>query len=638
MYAVLKSWFAFLVFLLVAYFGYVYFTPQSSEARNIVNYSDTISDSGFQELANHTFNFNIQTSLSPNSYFEFTFPADFDVLGTTTFSADRNVELYVDGVLRNSSSTMSATEDLVEITPGFSGVIKYTLNSSEGIPANSELELRVGNHTSKRNIFSETYSTTTDATTTIEADVKPIMNSGGGGTKKVNLQVYDGGLVANAGFLIAVLSRVGLGPLDTTEEIPPYRFNGSPSTTITGVTLFVEIFLQTDELAVCKYDTVAGTNYFSMTNSFTNTGFITHSKIVPVVAGTVQQYFVRCIDDEGNYNTDDYIIEFSVSDKPTGTSNTEGDVSGDGTGSGNNGTGSGSGGGGTSGASDGEAPSEGGNSGGGGSGGGGGGGNGGDTGSSSGGGFESADAPYRSGDGRVVITGYAFPNSQIVSLVDGKESEKGKADKDGLYSITIDKIARGSYTFGIYALDAKGVKSSTFSTSFSVAGARTSTLTNINIAPTISITPDPVDPGQELTISGYSLPNSEVTLENLKENSAASLKTFTATSDANGFWSTKINTNGFSMGTYKVRAKAKQSSGTIFTNFSNYTLYGVGQKAVKPRTADLNRDGKVNLTDFSILLFWWNTDGGTSDPSADINADAKVNLTDFSILLFNWTG
>ncbi len=637
MYTIFKSWSAFIGVLVVAYFAFVYFALEQSQARNIINYSDTLSDSGLSDVSNHTLNFGINTALSPSSYFQITFPADFEVLSTTTFSADRNVELYVDGTLRNSSSTISATEDLVEIFPGSPGSIKYTLNSTEGISTDSELQIRIGNHTSKKNDFSESFSTTT-GTTTIEADVEPILNSASGGTKKVNLEIYDGALVANAGFLIAVLDKVAVGPVDTTEVIPPYRFNGSPSSTITGVTLNVEIFLQTDELAVCKYDTVAGTDYYSMPNTFTNTGYITHSKIVPVVPDSVQQYFIRCIDDEGNYNIDDYVIEFSVSATPTGTSNTEGNVSGDGTGSGDDGTGSGSGGGGTSGSSDGEAPSEGGTSGGGGSGGGGGGGEGEDSGSTAGGGFESSDAPYRSGDGRVVITGYAFPNSEIVSLVDGKESVKGKADKTGSYSITIDEIARGSYTFGVYAIDAKKIKSSTFSTSFTVAGARTSTLTNINIAPTITVTPDPVDPGQELSVSGYALPNSEVTLENLKENSSVSLKTFTASADGNGLWSTVISTNGFSVGTYKIRAKAKQVSGVVFTNFSNYLLYGVGQKAVKPRTADLNRDGKINLTDFSILLFWWNTDGGTSDPSADINADAKVNLTDFSILLFNWTG
>jgi hypothetical protein len=133
------------------------------------------------------------------------------------------------------------------------------------------------------------------------------------------------------------------------------------------------------------------------------------------------------------------------------------------------------------------------------------------------------------------------------------------------------------------------------------------------------------------------LPNSTVTIENEKEGSTASRKTISATADAAGQWSTEVATNGFSVGTYKTRARSVQGGG-IATGFSNYTFYGVGQSAVRPNNADLNRDGKVNLIDFSILLFWWNTDGGTSDPSADINADSKVNLVDFSILLFNWTG
>jgi hypothetical protein len=50
--------------------------------------------------------------------------------------------------------------------------------------------------------------------------------------------------------------------------------------------------------------------------------------------------------------------------------------------------------------------------------------------------------------------------------------------------------------------------------------------------------------------------------------------------------------------------------------------------------ADLNKDGKVNLVDFSILLVYWKT----SDANADINSDGAVNLGDFSIMLFYWTG
>jgi hypothetical protein len=181
------------------------------------------------------------------------------------------------------------------------------------------------------------------------------------------------------------------------------------------------------------------------------------------------------------------------------------------------------------------------------------------------------------------------------------------------------------------------VKSSTFSTSFTVTGGKTSNLSNINVMPTILVEPDPVDPGQTLTITGFSLPNADITIQNQKDGSAASLKTLETTSDSDGEWSVTLDTDNFSAGSYKVRAKAVQSGIGRETNYSNYTFYGVGQE-VTGINADLNRDGSVNLTDFSILLFWWASDGGSSDPPADINQDGTVSLTDFSILLFNWTG
>ncbi len=51
--------------------------------------------------------------------------------------------------------------------------------------------------------------------------------------------------------------------------------------------------------------------------------------------------------------------------------------------------------------------------------------------------------------------------------------------------------------------------------------------------------------------------------------------------------------------------------------------------------ADLNCDGRVNLTDLSILLYNWGN--VKNNPRADINKDSKVNLVDFSILLYEWT-
>lgn len=52
--------------------------------------------------------------------------------------------------------------------------------------------------------------------------------------------------------------------------------------------------------------------------------------------------------------------------------------------------------------------------------------------------------------------------------------------------------------------------------------------------------------------------------------------------------------------------------------------------------ADSNRDGKVNLIDFSILIAFYNMTAPFGNPCADINNDKKVNIVDFSILLTQW--
>ncbi|MCA9356824.1 hypothetical protein H6784_00450 [Candidatus Nomurabacteria bacterium] len=633
--AVYEKWTLWLVIFFFVIVGVFVFSPQVTNALKINEYKDTLSDSGPLEQANHTFDFVLNTDVSPGGIFEITPPAGFTVLSTTTF-AERNVELLVNGSARTAGTVAAPGVDQVEITAGSPGFFRYTLAPDSGLTSGSRLKFKIGNHTSNSVMSSVTFSTST-GTTTNPGDVEPIVNSGITGKHDVKLEVYDGGLVANANFVIFLNEKVSVPNIDTTEEIPPFRFGGSPTSSVGGTTLFVEIGLETDEFAICKYSTVADIPFGSMSDTFSNTGLVFHTTVVQVVPNSLAQFYVRCIDDEGNFNIDDYLIAFTVNDIPTGTSNTDGNVDGDGTGTGNDGTGSGGGGGGTSGSSDGEAPTEGGTSGGGGSGGGGGGGSGGGSGSTAGGGFESTSAPYRSGDGRVIISGYAYPNSTVSILVDGNFFDTTKASNLGVYSITLDEIARGVYTFGVYAQGSNNIKSSTFSTSFTVTGARTSALGNINVSPSILVAPNPVQPGEVLTVSGFSLPNAKVTIQNGRLKSSVANKEYEVQSDSQGRWSTTIDTTGFTVDTYQVRAKAEQEGGAV-THYSDYTFYGVGQKADLPINTDLNRDGKVNLIDFSIMLFWWNTNGGDSDPPADINRDGKVSLTDFSILLFNWTG
>jgi hypothetical protein len=55
-----------------------------------------------------------------------------------------------------------------------------------------------------------------------------------------------------------------------------------------------------------------------------------------------------------------------------------------------------------------------------------------------------------------------------------------------------------------------------------------------------------------------------------------------------------------------------------------------------PCTVDYNGDGRVDLVDFSILIFWFNKD---SIPAhIDCNGDGVADIVDFSIVTYYWTG
>jgi hypothetical protein len=603
----------------IAFLVHIY----TSEARFMSTIRDTISSSAPGAYANHTIEFRLDTEVPPGGYLRIT-PEDgmFAVASSGVFT-HRNVDLLVAApsstsyVLRDATTTPDATNDGIGINEGSSGNIIITLNSTTGIASGSGVRVVIGSNA--------TYASSTRD--------KGIKNPNVAGTRSVYLEAGGGTETASARAMVAIIEQVGIGPLDTEEFIPPVRFNGAPTTSLSHTATVVELSLETDEFAKCRYALTPGITYFAMTREFNTSFTVVHTSLVSgLTASSTYSYFVRCIDDEGNFNSDDYEIRFSIRPVPNGspstgtTTTSDGGGQGTGTGSGNGGSGSGS----SSGSGSGGGS--------GGSGGGGGSKTGDDDDDDGGGGFESGVNPYPSGDAQVTITGYAFPGSRVTVLVDGKEFTTTGVGTNGVFSVLLDRIARGVYTFGVFATDAQGTKSSTFSTSFSVIGARSSTLGNVHIMPSIKVTPNPVEPNQKVVVSGYAIQNSTIEIENSRQKPGPELKKFTTTSDGSGKWSLEIPTTNFQRDTWKVRAKSVNTTTGISSQFSNYTLYGVGQAVAKTNNSDLNRDGKVNLIDFSILLFHWNTNGGTSNPPADINQDGKVSLTDFSIMIFNWTG
>ena len=98
---------------------------------------------------------------------------------------------------------------------------------------------------------------------------------------------------------------------DTT---PPFRANPQPTGALSAGTTQTAISLTTNETANCKYSTTAGVSYASMPNTFSATDSTTHSTTISGLQDDqTYNYYVRCNDSSGNFNTDDFAITFSIS-------------------------------------------------------------------------------------------------------------------------------------------------------------------------------------------------------------------------------------------------------------------------------------------------------------------------------------
>jgi hypothetical protein len=108
-------------------------------------------------------------------------------------------------------------------------------------------------------------------------------------------------------------------PSDTT---PPTRSSGSPTNTLAAGTTSTTLSLSTNERATCRFSTTSGTSYSAMSNTFSTTGGTSHSTTVSSLTAGTHTYYIRCRDEAGNANTNDYSVSFSVDEEEEETSDT----------------------------------------------------------------------------------------------------------------------------------------------------------------------------------------------------------------------------------------------------------------------------------------------------------------------------
>jgi hypothetical protein len=561
-----------------------FFIPHHVSAASLLALSDVISDSRLSGTSTtHVITFTTVNAIPANGSIiivpeatgasSFTIPALLDV-NDIDLAVAVVPGIFVDHSL---AALPNATDDGVSVVSGASGSITFILSSGSGIPAGATVQLEIG-------------SNATFSATGTRFIVSPSLEN------SYRIRVYtrdsanatlDGG-AAMIAIIPSVTTLAASGNIN-----PPVRSNGLPTGLLPGSTANVLVSLNTDIPAMCKYATSSGVSFYTMSSStiFTeaNLGLL-HFQSLAVATNTINNLYVRCLSDSFIFNPDDFLITFDIGVVPNASTTP------------------------TPPAPPPPPPLASGSSGGGGGGGG-----------------------LYLQTGAVTLGGRSFPSGRLSITQDGVVVKEEVLSVLGDFNLLVDQLQRGTYNWGVFALDPDGKKSATYVSTIYLVARTNNIIAPIYLSPTMSVESSSVAIGGNVILRGYALPLLPVQVIMSKQGDPLNSKiiTGTTTANGNGSWTLALSTAGLKKATYEIKSQTLLSA-KEHSLLSPIVYVGVGQSASPDfgNRADLNKDKKVNLIDFSILLFNWKG----SDDVADINQDGTVNLTDFSIMLSAWTG
>ncbi len=240
----------------------------------------------------------------------------------------------------------------------------------------------------------------------------------------------------------------------------------------------------------------------------------------------------------------------------------------------------------------------------------------------------------------VVMSGNTFPNAKLTLLKDGAIATTLFANIDGTFQITLNNLNFGNYQLSLFAEDSTGNTSSPHVLNVSAVTTQPYIYSGILLPPTLTISPNLIKANSDFIAKGYSAPNSTVSLIVPGGQTLGS-----AVAGQNGYYEITATAN-IPSGLYSLRAIASLNGiSSMYSKPVQVLVYSgelpPGEIPLTPPSqlascVDYNRDRRVNLVDFSILLFWFNKN--EPPDNIDCNNDNYIDLKDFSILMYFWTG
>lgn len=240
-------------------------------------------------------------------------------------------------------------------------------------------------------------------------------------------------------------------------------------------------------------------------------------------------------------------------------------------------------------------------------------------------------------DTTVTFQGKAYPSSTVTIYKDtvAADSILAQISSDSLANFDVTAtVDPGTYTFYVRAKDPKNRTSKKFGITPTLSEGASTTISGIFLPPTLAIADDVVTKDQDIIVRGYTVPSAKVKVL-VDSTTDVSYKT---TSKKGGKWNKLFEASDLDTGWHIAYVKAVDGGDTSDLSKSvsfKIKKTGTDEEDEFGKPGDMDCDGYVNLTDFSILLYdWGSTD--PANPRSDINEDGIVDAVDFSIMLFYW--
>lgn len=245
--------------------------------------------------------------------------------------------------------------------------------------------------------------------------------------------------------------------------------------------------------------------------------------------------------------------------------------------------------------------------------------------------------------GTLIISGKAYPNSEVILLSDGEIRQITKAGAKGDFEIILSNLSPGFYLFTLYSEDSRGRKSSLLNFQANIVAGQTVKSSGLFLSPTIDINKSFVKKGDVLQIFGQATPDSEVIINVSSQREYF----FRIPTEKDGSYIYSLDTSILEIGEHFTKSRQIYAN-QIISPYSRTLSFIVGEKSIprKPDIkcllkGDLNNDCRVNLIDFSIAAYWYKKKLSRKFAEIEkqkLNGDGKIDLIDFSIIAYYYTG